>query len=314
MSDKSRSEEISLELVALRQQLYNSIADDALSLLNIQLLSLPITLSLISLLLTLFLGNTGEEQQIGDQISNSADIQLIMTGLLILSGSILWSVFVYHYSKRYAHQAPNQFIDTLQEENSRDRNYYDSEHPMAVLFEYTNQKLRPAQNIAEKGKLEVDSQRGGYQRFDEVASKERFLRHSSVFAIVSTVIGILLVVIGLTKSVIPYADYLGIQILLYVVIFLPIIAALVYVIDTLTLVGSPIRFLYEFLSGIIEILFTVFQSKYEIEIENDFIGTSIATVAAFAICVCGFIWTIWEIESLKFITSYLSVVAISKTL
>lgn len=101
--DEIQKENLFHKLIEHRVRLYENLASDAISLLNIQLFILPITLSVTSLALEFVRGGSNESTaSVLRSLANNVDLTLLRWGVMLGLVAVMLSALTYHLSRKRA--------------------------------------------------------------------------------------------------------------------------------------------------------------------------------------------------------------------
>lgn len=98
------------QLVEYRTRFYENLANDALTLLSIQLFILPITISIFSLLIQVISEGDNSASSSVTKIVKNVDYTLFRPGAIVGMFAIFLTVLIYHFSRREASKQPNLLL------------------------------------------------------------------------------------------------------------------------------------------------------------------------------------------------------------
>lgn len=110
--DDGIDDDVFLQLVEYRKRFYENLANDSLRLLSIQLLVLPVSISVISLLIEVIskADSSGSVSPV-EQVIRNVDYTLFRPGAIVGISSIILSVLIYYVSRKRASNAPNLILE-----------------------------------------------------------------------------------------------------------------------------------------------------------------------------------------------------------
>lgn len=221
-------EQVLSQLVEYRTRFYENLANDALSLLSIQLLVLPVSISIISLLIEVAAVGSSSSESVSPvaRVIENVDYSLFRPGATIGIATIILSVLVYHMSRKLASEQANLLLEHhYPDEVTTELN--EEEAPRLVVYLY---------------KAYEDLRRDHKKYFDTCTYEDTvktpfdefwmsFGRASFTAALIGTPISAALLLLSLVKSIYEPATYVALfltrnALVLVEYIAIPVIAIL----------------------------------------------------------------------------------------
>lgn len=109
-------EELFHQLIEHRTRIYENLARDALALLRIQLLILPITVSLISFLFQFLNSGSSGASSVIESLVDGANLALLQVGISLGLTAIILSVLLYHFSRKWASSQSKYLVQWHQDD------------------------------------------------------------------------------------------------------------------------------------------------------------------------------------------------------
>lgn len=248
-----------LMLLNHRIRIFENLADDALSLLSIQLLVAPISISTISFI-TKIGAKLGETSTSLSKILESVDIGLVTIGISFATVSVSLTILSYYIARRKASRYPNNLIDIFDSGGSSSMETIENVDSMierifsedTLKYRIYNDLLSPAggtyleaqRKYGELGKTPSDKIVG---EFDSQYSIERLLRTTLFFSLILSLGAFTLMLIGILESVIPSASRIAKLLLLlslvFLLYFIPIAIVVGYLEQVFVILNKSFNFL-----------------------------------------------------------------------
>ena len=192
------------QIIDHRTRIYENLANDALKLLSIQLLIIPMSLSFVSLLIEVA-GRSSSSKETGSvvkEVIRNIDYSLFQYGIISGFVSILLATIVYHVSRKRAMETPNLLFQHYSPEvlstepvradsSGRTRN-------IVERVESANDFL-----VEEYGKYLDTRSYGEVVRtsFDAIDSQRTLLRTFTTISLIGILLSALLIFLSLFKSI-----------------------------------------------------------------------------------------------------------------
>lgn len=204
--------EVASDLVEYYVRIYENLADDALSILSIQLFVIPISISLTSLFLVSGGNKDKEPSKMLIELYNSGDSNLMIWGIIFASFSVCTSALSYYLARRTASKRPNLLINYrnlqqryLEESEVSLVEYIDEQakNNSSTPYRVYNSIIKPTRETYQQAINEYENptvEETLVSEFDTVFSLEQQLRNTLFLSLITSLMSVSFFFIGILES------------------------------------------------------------------------------------------------------------------